>query len=106
MREYETARAQLVELSGQPVDQAAAPFGYYDRQVVQDLRALGFKALYTSDRGPADPAAFIRPRNCLEGAMDNAALGDALIGRVRPVRAVRRSFGLARKRLLPLRLRA
>lgn len=105
-REFQTARETLAALSGQPVDEAAAPFGFYDRQVVADLRQLGFAALYTSDRGPAQSSRFIRPRNCLEGAMDDAALHDALTGRVRPLRALRRAIGVARKRSLPVRLRA
>lgn len=105
-REYHEAREVLRELSGQPVDEAAAPFGFYDRQVVADLRGSGFRVLYTSDRGPARNGAFIRSRNCLEGPMDDAALDDALRGRVRSLRALRRAFGVARKRLLPLRLRA
>lgn len=104
-REYRTARERLQDLSGQPVDLAAAPFGLYDRQVVADLREAGFTALYTSDRGMAEERAFLRPRNCLEGTMDDAALEDALRGRVRPLRALRRAFGVARKRALPLRLR-
>lgn len=105
VREFETARARLADLSGQSVDEAAAPFGYYDRQVVRDLKDLGFAALYTSDRGPAQHAVFLRPRNCLEGAMDDAALHEALRGHVRPLRRLRRSLGVVRKRLLPLRLR-
>jgi peptidoglycan/xylan/chitin deacetylase (PgdA/CDA1 family) len=104
-REFQTARDRLAALSGQPVDAAAAPFGFYDRQVVHDLRGLGFRCLHTSDRGPARDRDFIRPRNCLEGTMDDAALDAALRGHVPPLRALRRSLGVARKRLLPLRLR-
>lgn len=104
-REYRSARETLQRLSGQSVGDAAAPFGLYDRQVVQDLRAAGFGALYTSDRGLAETTAFIRPRNCLERPMDDGALKDAMCGRVRPLRALRRAFGVARKRHLPLRLR-
>ena len=44
-REYEAARDMLRDLSGQPVDEAAAPFGLYDRQVVVDLQGLGFLLL-------------------------------------------------------------
>lgn len=106
VREYQSARDVLRDLSGQPVDEAAAPFGFYNRQVVTDLQNLGFRALHTSDRGPVYKGAFIRPRNCLEGPMDDAALDDALKGKVRPLRAIRRAFGVVRKRHLPLRLRA
>ena len=105
-REFGIAREKLQALSGQPVDAAAAPFGLYDRQVVRDLRNAGVAALYTSDRGLAGSADFIRPRNCLEGEMDDAVVAETLRGHVRPLRAVRQAFGVARKRLLPLGLRA
>lgn len=104
-REFVTARDRLADLAGTPVETAAAPFGLYDRQTLHDLRVLGFRALYTSDRGLGRPGAFLRPRNCLEGAMDDAALSRALRGHVGPVRRIRRGFGIARKRGLPLRVR-
>ena len=103
--ERDDERVESDEPVDESVDEAAAPFGLYDRQVVADLRKAGFTALYTSDRGVARSADFIRPRNCLEGTMGNAALEAALRGRVRSFRAARRAFGVARKRLLPLRLR-
>lgn len=103
--EYVTAREKLAALAGQPVETAAAPFGLYDRQTVQDLRALGFTALYTSDRGRAREGDFLRPRNCLEGTMTDAALDAALRGQVSLGRRPRRLLGLARKRLLPIRIR-
>lgn len=106
IREFVTARDRLAALAGHPVDLAAAPFGLYDRQILQDLRRLGFRALYTSDRGLAAGGAFIRPRNCLEGAMNDSALSEALRGHVSPLRHLRRAVGVARKRLLPLRVRA
>ena len=104
-REFVAARDSLSALAGHPVDQAAAPFGLYDRQTLQDLRQLGLAALYTSDRGLAGTADFIRPRNCLEGGMDDGALEAALRGRVRGLRRARRVFGVARKRMLPIRVR-
>lgn len=104
VREFAEARAQLSALAGHRVDTAAAPFGFYDRQTTHTLRKLGFTALYTSDRGMTRPDEFIQPRNCLEGRMDDAALEDALQGRVRPLRRVRRALGVARRRLLPLRV--
>ena len=100
-REWVTARERLAELAGRPVDLAAAPFGLYDRRTIQHLQAAGFGALYTSDRGRARGDAFLRPRNCLEGGMSDAALDNALNGRVPPLRALRRAFGIARKRHWP-----
>ncbi len=103
-QEFQVARNTLSELAGVAVTVAAAPFGLYDRQTVHDLRDLGFAALYTSDRGLAHQSAFIRPRNCLEGGMTQTQLDAALMGRVGGIRKVRRMFGIARKRLLPLRV--
>jgi peptidoglycan/xylan/chitin deacetylase (PgdA/CDA1 family) len=105
-REFTAARERLSALAGHSVDIAAAPFGLYDRQTLHDLRQSGLKALYTSDRGLAWATDFIRPRNCLEGTMDDTVLEDTLRGRVRLLRSVRRAFGIPRKRFLPLRLRS
>lgn len=103
--EFVTARARLSALTGYPIETAAAPFGFYDKQILKDLRHLGFQALYTSDRGLARPEAFIRPRNCLEGNMPQSALRHALQGHVTALRKPRRLLGIAKKRLLPLRVR-
>jgi len=104
-REFIAARDKLSALAGYRVVHAGAPFGLYDRQTLQNLRQLGFATLYTSDRGLAGAEGFIRPRNCLEGGMDDASLEDALRGRVRGLRLARRVFGIARRRLLPIRVR-
>ena len=104
-REFVTARETLATLAGTTIETAAAPFGLYDRQTLQDLRRLGFTALYTSDRGLARSDTFIRPRNCLEGTMSDAALRAALRGHVSLLRHPRRVLGIARKRLLPVRTR-
>lgn len=100
-QEFRTARARLADLSGKPVTLAAAPFGLYDRQVTKALIAEGFDALYTSDWGGASGRQFLRPRNCIDATMDDAALAAALDGRLPLVRHPRRMLGLARKRLLP-----
>lgn len=105
-KEFVTARATLSELAGAPVETAAAPFGLYNRQTLRDLRDLGFSTLYTSDRGLTRMDAFVRPRNCLEGAMNEEMLRETLRGHVRPARRLRRFFGIARKRLMPVRMRA
>lgn len=102
-REFVEARSALSDIIGQEVETAAAPFGYYNRQTVRDLKRLGFETLYTSDRGRAGLGQFLRPRNCLEGAMSDSTLRNALLGRVEPARKVRRVIGMARKRLLPIR---
>lgn len=101
--EFRDARQRLAELSGAPVTLAAAPFGLYDRAVTETLIGEGFEALYTSDRGRTTDATFLRPRNCIEGGMDDAALAEALRGQVPAGRRARRLLGLMRKRVLPAR---
>ncbi len=102
LQEFYLARQQLSDLAGRDVDLAAAPFGFYDRQVVVELREQGFSALYTSDWGRAG-AGFIRPRNCIDNRMSARAITDALTGHIPPTRRPRRLLGLARKRLLRMR---
>ena len=60
--EFVTARARLAGLTGVPVDAAACPRGQYDRRVLSDLRALGYRRVYTSDRRPARAGAWLQPR--------------------------------------------
>lgn len=100
-QEYRTARTRLSELAGQTVDHAAAPFGLYDRTVIDDLSGEGFDTLYTSDWGIAGPG-FIRVRNCIDNQMSAQAISNALVGHVPALRRPRRCLGIARKRLLPL----
>ncbi|WP_035366467.1 polysaccharide deacetylase family protein [Pseudodonghicola xiamenensis] len=100
-QEFRDARSRLADLSGRPITLAAAPFGLYDRRVTTLLAAEGIEALYTSDWGRASGRRFLRPRNCIDATMDDAALSAALEGRVPLYRRPRRLLGLARKRLLP-----
>jgi peptidoglycan/xylan/chitin deacetylase (PgdA/CDA1 family) len=57
------ARDRLEQLAGVKIAQASCPFGSYNRRVVRALRGAGYSAIYTSDRGPAQPGALILPRN-------------------------------------------
>jgi peptidoglycan/xylan/chitin deacetylase (PgdA/CDA1 family) len=60
--ELVTARDRLAEAADAPVDTAACPLGQYDRSVLSDLRKFGYRRVYTSDRRPAAPAAWLQPR--------------------------------------------
>jgi peptidoglycan/xylan/chitin deacetylase (PgdA/CDA1 family) len=62
-KELVTARAQLEDIVGAEVTDAACPFGAYNRRVLGRLRALGYRAVYTSDGGAAGADDWIRPRN-------------------------------------------
>jgi peptidoglycan/xylan/chitin deacetylase (PgdA/CDA1 family) len=61
-RELITAREQLAELTGGPIDLAACPLGSYDREVLAQLRRLGYHRVFTSDRRRARPHAWLQPR--------------------------------------------
>jgi peptidoglycan/xylan/chitin deacetylase (PgdA/CDA1 family) len=60
--EFVTARARLEAALGTTVDEAACPFGGYDRAVLTRLRALGYRRVYTSDRRPAQESAWMQAR--------------------------------------------
>jgi hypothetical protein len=54
------------------VQEAACPFGSYDRRVLGSLRNLGYERIFTSDEGPALAEALIQPRNTIVRAHDLA----------------------------------
>lgn len=99
VREYDTARAMLAVAARAPIDQAAIPFGRYDRGVLDALRVRSFEAVHTSDRGLVRGAPWLRPRSCVRADMDAAAIDAALRGRMSPPARLRRALGVARKRL-------
>ena len=59
------SRAVLEDLTGTVVDEAACPFGVYDRRTVQGLRAAGYRHAFTSDGGWAHPTQWMQARNTL-----------------------------------------
>lgn len=101
-REFVAAREVLEDASGTFIDAAAVPFGRYDRHVLAHLRAVGFAAIYTSDKGTVPPGAWLRPRNCVQRDMGPHAMEMALRGQVPLVRRPRRWIGLVRKRIAPI----
>ena len=60
--EFVVARECLASAAGAEVDLAACPLGRYDRRVLADLRRLGYRRVYTSDRRPARSSAWLQPR--------------------------------------------
>ncbi len=99
------ARAAIAEAAGAAVDEAAVPFGRYDRRVLAALRAAGYRAVYTSDGGPApagdgpDGLAWLRPRTSLRADQGVAAVAAVLAGGEPVARRIRRRVGMAWKRL-------
>lgn len=57
------ARDRLAAIVGRPVDEAACPFGAYDRRCLRLLKDAGFRRVYTSDRGPAVRDDWLQARN-------------------------------------------
>lgn len=60
--ELEDARAEIADLVGGPVEEAALPLGRYDRALLATLRRLGYRAVHTSDRRWAREGAWLQPR--------------------------------------------
>ncbi len=57
------SRRTLEELLDVEVDEAACPFGSYDRRVLGGLREAGYRKVYNSDGGGARVGAWLSPRN-------------------------------------------
>jgi peptidoglycan/xylan/chitin deacetylase (PgdA/CDA1 family) len=61
--EAEMRAARIIaEVAGGPIQEAACPFGSYDRRVLGALRRHGFTRVYTVDRGRAKQGAWLQPR--------------------------------------------
>ncbi len=98
-RELIEARAALRALCAGEVATAAIPFGAYDRTVLKHLKAAGYDAAYTSDGGPAGRGP-VFARTSVRGDMTPEDVGMLLSGRERPLRRLRRTAAILRKRLL------
>jgi peptidoglycan/xylan/chitin deacetylase (PgdA/CDA1 family) len=57
------SRRALSLVTGSEVDEAACPFGSYDRRVLHALRRAGYRKVYTSDGGTTSSDAWLVPRN-------------------------------------------
>lgn len=61
-RELVEARETLASASNGPITTAALPLGRYDRKLLSQLRDGGYDRVFTSDRFPARPAAWLQAR--------------------------------------------
>jgi peptidoglycan/xylan/chitin deacetylase (PgdA/CDA1 family) len=61
-RELVDARAALADASGGTIEDAALPLGRYDRRLLRQLKGAGYRTIYTSDRFPARPGAWLQAR--------------------------------------------
>jgi peptidoglycan/xylan/chitin deacetylase (PgdA/CDA1 family) len=60
--ELEEARKTIEEAAGHPVEQAACPFGAYDRSALRALKSRGYTRVYTVDRRPSRADAWLQGR--------------------------------------------
>lgn len=96
--EVSRSRRAIETVVGAAVTTAGIPFGSYDARVLSALRRAGYDAAYSSDRGPMDPQAFLRPRTSVTAGMTRADIESILAGRLSPLRRLRRAAGMVRRR--------
>jgi peptidoglycan/xylan/chitin deacetylase (PgdA/CDA1 family) len=97
-RELVDARTALAEASGGPIEDAALPFGRYDRQLLGRLRRIGYRTVYTSDRLPARASAWLQARYSV-AERDTAVSIRALVGHRPGVRDARNLVASVVKRI-------
>jgi peptidoglycan/xylan/chitin deacetylase (PgdA/CDA1 family) len=97
-RELVDARAALAEASGGEIHDAALPLGRYDRHVLRRLKQVGYRRVYTSDRLPARPDAWLQARYSVT-AHDTAETIRSVIAHRPGLRDVRYLMATAVKRI-------
>lgn len=96
--EWVTARERLSAIVGHDVDTAACPFGRYNRSVLTGLRRLGYRHVFTSDRRPARPDAWLQARYSVLGTDTAATVRQTVFGhRSLPQRARASAVGLVKR---------
>ena len=73
-REMSEARRMLEDVLGGPIGEASCPFGAYDRHVLRELRARGYRRVFTSDRLPVDGEEWFQPRYTVHADDDASAV--------------------------------
>jgi peptidoglycan/xylan/chitin deacetylase (PgdA/CDA1 family) len=92
------AREKLAAVVGADIDTAACPLGRYDRRALQELRQLGYRRVFTSDRRPARPDAWLQPRYSLRSHDTAAAVRSIVLTRQSlPRRIGAAGIGLAKR---------
>jgi peptidoglycan/xylan/chitin deacetylase (PgdA/CDA1 family) len=97
--ELSRSRDDLSAICGTQVISAAIPFGSYNAAVLTALRTSGYTAVWTSDRGPHDPRATLRPRTSIRADTSEDQLSNILSGRMATAARLRRALGMARRRM-------
>lgn len=80
MRELAESRRTLEQWTRRPVRTLAAPHGRYDARVQRVARAVGYEAMFTSDRGVIEPTRdiFALPRQSIAGYWSAGKFGQVM----------------------------
>ncbi len=97
-RELVDARSTLVEASAGGIEDAALPLGRYDRRLLGRLSRVGYRTVYTSDRLPARPSAWLQARYSVT-AQDTAESIRSVVGHRPGVRDARNLLASTVKRI-------
>jgi peptidoglycan/xylan/chitin deacetylase (PgdA/CDA1 family) len=76
-KEMRDARLLLEEVTGQPIAEAAIPFGRYDGRVIRSLLRHGFRLIFSSDGGLAHRPPLMS-RNTLKADVTPTAIEDLI----------------------------
>ena len=69
LHQLESSRKTIEDKCGVAIDEAACPFGSYDKKVLAALRRTGYRRVYTSDGGLASATNWIVPRTTVTRTM-------------------------------------
>lgn len=97
--EFAEARAKISAVIGRPVEEAAIPFGLYNRAVLRGLSAAGFARIYCSDKGFWQSDAAPIPRTSPTADMTLADLEAMLTAAPTVLTRGKRAFKRTIKRL-------
>jgi len=99
-QELTRSREVLEGILGQPVTEAAIPFGSYRRRVLKELWAHGYRIAWSSDGETTSLQKFLRPRLSIRNDTDPGTITDLLEtgGSIR--RKMRQKLSIARKSLV------
>jgi peptidoglycan/xylan/chitin deacetylase (PgdA/CDA1 family) len=95
--ELAASKTILEAICGCTVRSAAIPFGRYNTAVVSRLRSAGYEAAYSSDKGSADPASFLKPRTSVRQDMTDSMLEGILSGQMPVWSRMRRAAAMTLK---------
>jgi peptidoglycan/xylan/chitin deacetylase (PgdA/CDA1 family) len=91
------ARRRLEEFVGSAVTEAACPRGRYDRMLLSDLRRLGYRRVYTSDRRPAPREGWLQSRFSVQSQDSPESLRATILRRSALARVRLNAIGLAKR---------